>query len=295
MTFGPDSVGSILSHRGFRIEATGDYKHLLFPWELRTGIGDGLLEASFSTFAKSSFRKFARHLTSHDGGSTLGDLQKIAGEETEVYVQYLCDLGIADSSNNQVILTRQIDNIGPTLEWYVANVCQSQFEGSAAWSVKLEDMRYGDFDVLAWLPPTLLYVETKSSRPEEIKDTEIKHFLQRGVELAPDLAILLVDTDDDLEDSGFLHKIYGIMLPTISPGDEARVPVSRDTNELFIEPQRGYSGISWGYRRFYVTNSKPSIETQLRKCLRHFNARVKHTMFASGPPLNFVTGEIEEY
>ena len=72
---------------------------------------------------------------------------------------------------------------------------------------------------MAWLPRTLLYVETKSSRPEEIEDTEIKHFLQRGVELAPDLAILLVDTDDDLEESDFLHKVYGLTLLTINQGD----------------------------------------------------------------------------
>ena len=94
-----------------------------------------------------------------------------------------------------------------------------ELHGSAAWSVKLAQVPYGNFYVLAWLPPTLLYVETKSYRPEEIQDTEINHFLQRGVELAPDLAILLVDTDDDLEESGFLHKVYGLMLPTIAECD----------------------------------------------------------------------------
>jgi len=46
---------------------------------------------------------------------------------------------------------------------------------------------------------------------------------------------------------------------------------------------------------FYVTNSKPSIEVQIRKCLRHFNARVEDAMFIGGPPLNFVTGEIEDF
>ena len=95
----------------------------------------------------------------------------------------------------------------------------TNFYGSAAWSVKLAEVPYGNFDVLAGLPPTLLYVETKSSRPEEIEDTEIKHFLRRGVELAPVLAILLVDTDGDLEESGFVHKMYGLTLLTIAQGD----------------------------------------------------------------------------
>jgi len=106
---------------------------------------------------------------------------------------------------------------------------------------------------------------------------------------------LLVDTDDDLEESGFLHKIYGLMLPTIAPGDQTRLADFADPSKLFINPQKGYPGISFGYRRFYVTNSKPSIEAQIRKCLRHFNARVKDAIFIGGPPLNFVTGEIEDF
>ena len=106
MTFGPDPVGSILSHRGFKIEATGNYKDILIPWEMRIGISDNLLLASFDMFAKSSFRKFARHLTSHDRVSEIHELRKIAGDETSQYIEYLCDLGIAEVSDDRLTLNR---------------------------------------------------------------------------------------------------------------------------------------------------------------------------------------------
>jgi len=185
-------------------------------------------------------------------------------------------------------LTRKIDNIGPTLEWYVAHVCQREFEGSAEWSVKLSDFRYGDCDVLAWLPPNVIYIETKSSEASQVTDSELKHFLQRGVDLAPELAILLVDTNDDLEKAGLLGRLFEVMLPTVRL---ANVP--RHDEKPLISPQPKYPGVSFGYFRFYVTNSEPSIQTQLSKCLRHYHASVKGHMFVGGEPVNFVTGEFE--
>ena len=289
------SVVSVLRRRGFEVEAEGDNRQLFISFELWNQVSNSKLVTAREIFGKKSFRKLSLHITSNPKGALISDLEKISGGETCDYLDLLKVLNVIEISDSKVKLIRSVDNIGPTLEWYVAYACTTKFDGSAAWSVKLAEVPYGDFDVLAWLPPTLLYVETKSSRPEEIEDTEIKHFLQRGVELAPDLAILLVDTDDDLEESGFLHKIYGLMLPTIAPGDQTRLADFADPSKLFINPQKGYPGISFGYRRFYVTNSKPSIEAQIRKCLRHFNARVKDAIFIGGPPLNFVTGEIEDF
>jgi hypothetical protein len=94
----------------------------------------------------------------------------------------------------------------------VADVFKKDFSGSAEWSVNLSDFRYGDYDVLAWLPPILIYVETKSSRPSEVNESKLRHFLQRGVELAPDLAILLIDTEDDLEKADLIRRLFDLML-----------------------------------------------------------------------------------
>lgn len=190
-------------------------------------------------------------------------------------------------------LTRQINNIGPTLEWYVADICNREFSGNSLWSVKLSDFPYGDCDVVSWLPPNLVYIETKSSRPSEVTDSELKHFLQRGVDLAPELAILLIDTDVDLQKQGLLNRLFELMLPTVKLANGIVDPKWRNNKEPFVAPQARYPGVCFGYRRFYVTNSEPTIQTQLSRCFRHYNNEVKGAMFLSGESVNFVTGELE--
>jgi hypothetical protein len=152
--------------------------------------------------------------------------------------------------------------------------------------VNLSDFRYGDYDVLAWLPPILVYVETKSSRPSEVSESELRQFLQRGIELAPDLAILLIDTEDDLAD--LISRLFDLMLPTVRANNGIADPEWRHDEKPFIAPQARYPGIIFGYRRFYVTNLEPSIRSQLSKCLRHYHSEVKDMNFYGGDSVNFV-------
>jgi hypothetical protein len=190
-----------------------------------------------------------------------------------------------------VVLSRQIDNIGTTLEWYVAQLCQRELGGSATWSVQLDGLPTGgDFDVLAWLDPLLLYIETKSGNPNEIDESQLRNFLQRSNELAPDLAILLVDTHHGLSD--LLDRLTAAMVPAMRKA--GRAGEDWQPERPFIRPQLEYPGVAFGFSRIYVTNSKPSMLTQLRRCLQHYHARVKGTMFFSGPPINFVTGKVGE-
>jgi hypothetical protein len=158
--------------------------------------------------------------------------------------------------------------------------------------VLLSDYPYNDFDVLAWLPPTLVYVETKSSRPSEVTDSELKHFLQRGMDLAPDLAILLIDTDDDLDKTSLIGRLFEVMLPSVRLASGITDPEYRHDEKPFIAPQPGFPGIAFGYFRFYVTNTEPSIHTKLSICLRHYNTQVKGRSFLAGEPVNFVAGEL---
>ena len=65
--------------------------------------------------------------------------------------------------------------------------------------------------------------------------------------------------------------------------------------EPFIVPAARYPGVSFGYLRFCVTNSQPSIQAQLRKCLRHYHKEVKGRMFVAEEPVNFVTGRLEDW
>ena len=84
------------------------------------------------------------------------------------------------------------------------------------------------------------------------------------------------------------------MLPAVKLSSGIDDPKWRHDNQPFIAPQPSYPGIAFGYRRFYVTNSDPSIYRQLSRCLRHYHSEVKGAAFLGGPPVNFVTGELEE-
>jgi hypothetical protein len=176
-----------------------------------------------------------------------------------------------------------VDNIGPTLEWYVAELCKRELAGDAEWAVQLEDLPVGgDFDVLGWLAPTLLCVELKSAQPSEISESELRNFLQRDQELVPDLSVLLVDTDETAGVTALVDRMNSFVMPLV--GALASQPT--------FGAQADFPGLSYGWKHVYVTGSTPSILTQLRRALQHYHAHVKGHSFWEGPTINFVTGKV---
>jgi hypothetical protein len=109
----------------------------------------------------------------------------------------------------------------------------------------------------------MVYIECKSGKPGNIAENHIREFLQRTVELAPDLAIFLIDTFDDL-DPIVDQKMNPIL----------REVLSIDTPDRVIHPVEDYAGIRFGFRNIYLTGSRTSIIAQLRRCLQHFYAHV---------------------
>ena len=244
--FGPEPVEAVLKRRGFTIETRGDNRNILLPLERKSPLSGEQVNEFRRLFSKAAFRKLIRRIILGTGKATMGQLASIAPDRADEYVAFLVSLGVAERSESQVTLTRSINNIGPTLEWYVADVCQRDFEGSSEWSVTLPQVRYGgDYDVLAWLPPTFVYIETKSARPSEVSESELKHFLQRGIELSPDLAILLVDTEDGLDDSGLLKRLFEAMSPTVRLASGVKES-EWHPEKYFIAPQPGYRGVNFG-------------------------------------------------
>lgn len=240
-------------------------------------------------FSRPSFRKLLRRLTSGGAtGTTLDELQKIAGAKAPEYLQHLEDVGAIARTGSTVALTRHVHDIGPSLEWYVADLLQCEYDAAAAWGVKIEDLSAGgDFDVLAVVNSSLLYVETKSSHPSNIDESQLRNVLQRNEELNPDLTILLIDTESDLRD---LHdRLFAIMLPILRSA--SRVPDEEvwPPDGQFIKPLNDVPGVSYGYGHVYITGTKYAIDTQIGRCLRHYQTRVKGLpMWTLGFPLNWL-------
>ena len=238
-------------------------------------------------------RKLLRKIIS-SGGASRRELQGISKDPALLdYLALFTDIGVVDQDSDTVRVTKAVDNFGPTLEWYTAHLLSTEFEAVSCWAVKIQDVYGGgDFDVLAWLDSVsaLVYIECKSARPSEVDESELRSFLQRCQELAPEVAILLVDTDSNLQP--LLDRTQAVLLPIIRK--TSRTGDDWVPDEPFISAISGeaYSGIHFGLRRVFITRSIPSIATQLRKCLRYYSTFVRHASFLSGPRIDYIKGEV---
>lgn len=289
-------ITSVLRSRGLEPKKTGDITKALFPGEnlreilLAHGQFDyqkffpgpfpgPALDQYVDYFRKTSFRKMIRLLLR--GGRPyveIGDLEQASGSSTTEYLEFLERLLLIAREGSMVRLKRDIQDLGPSLEHYVAELCVRELRGSADWGVLLQNLPRsgGDYDVLAWLEPSLMYVECKTARPGNIEERELREFLQRTVELAPDLAIFLIDTDENLD--GFVeNRINSLLGQAIDVRGIANQP---------LRSHPDYPGIYFGFSRIYVTNSKKTILKQLQKCLQHYYAHVKGLALWSKPYLS---------
>jgi hypothetical protein len=250
------SVEAVLRRRGHVVAGEGSPDEL-FPSADSILLGQ-VRRDFFTCFGSPSFRKLLRKLAADSRRAVpTHELEKIAGRKFLDHLKFLLDCGIVvEEDDARLRLAVSIDNIGGLLEWYVADLCERELCGSAAWSVRLEDISVGgDYDVIAWVEPALLYIEVKSSARAAISDHELRRFLQRGEELSHELAVLLIDTSDDL--SVLLDRMTRAMAPAIDA-----VSGIKDLSALpakpYIRPQLSAPGINWGMRRFYVVGSRPS-------------------------------------
>jgi hypothetical protein len=114
---GPESVEGVLKRRGVTIETRGSIQDILLPLDRELPLSGEQCNEFWRLFSKSSFRKVIRRITSGSGNATVEQLTKIAGDQTASYISFLSSIGVAERSGSRVMLTRPINNIGPTLEW----------------------------------------------------------------------------------------------------------------------------------------------------------------------------------
>lgn len=296
-----DDIESVLRRRGHHIISTGRTDDILLPVENRLDTRqrrsdpaqhrsdhDGVLETYLSNFSKSSFRKLASMLiAAHGEWVDSASLRKPAGNSAFKYLQFLNSLNVIEVTPDwgQARLTRPLSNLGPSLEHYVASEFERELSGSAEWGVHLEGLPQagGDYDVLAWLDPTLVYVECKSGKPSGIGDDSLAHFLQRTKELAPDLAILLLDVDVPIDD--FVRsRLNQVILRALGSAEYDNILI----RSIGDDYTGAYPGVWFGLGRIYVTNSQPNILRQLRRCLQYFHANAKQRHFYIPLSVNYL-------
>lgn len=185
------SLPSLLKRRGFRIYKKEPQDDLLLPEST-------FIDSYYAMLKKYSFRLFLRDVIKHQPVFTLAQVTRYATKEvTEEYIAYLATIRLVARDNNSYILERgPIKSFGATLEWFVAEIFKREFAAEAVWGVKMKrPLVGGDYDLLAKLDGSILYMEVKSSPPKQIFQKEISSFFGRVQDLMPGLAVFFIDTE----------------------------------------------------------------------------------------------------
>jgi hypothetical protein len=240
----------LLKRRGFRVYKKEPPDDLLVPDE---PFRDGF----YANLHKYSFRLFLRDVIKHQDRFTLEEVTRYSTTRViRTYLNYLNDIRLINEGDAGFTLShRPITSFGPTLEWYVAELLRREFGAEALWGVKFRRPNVGgDYDVLAKLDGSLLYIEVKSSPPKQVTDSEVVAFLDRVQDLSPEFSVFLMDTELRMKD-----KLVPMFEQALAKRHVQPPAVVRIERELF------------GVRdRLFIVNAKESISRNLEKAISRY-------------------------
>jgi hypothetical protein len=248
---------ALLKRRGFRIYKKEPADDLLIPQKK-------FIDGYYEMLKRYSFRLFLRDVIKHQPIFTLQQVTRYATKEvTGEYINYLVKTGLIERTENTFYRLKKgpIKSFGETLEWFVAEIFRREFTSEAVWGVKMKRPGIGgDYDLLAKIDGSILYMEIKSSPPKQIYQKEVSAFLNRVYDLMPEIAIFFMDTELRMKDK---------MVPMFE--DELKLRFSeppeiiRMEHELFeIQTERP---------KIFIINAKDSIINNIEKVLARYFRR----------------------
>ncbi|MBI4687052.1 MAG: hypothetical protein HY756_04630 [Nitrospirae bacterium] len=240
---------TLLNRRGFKVHKKEPSDDLLIPT-------DRYINSFYKMMKRYSFRLFLRDVIKHQISFTIEDVAKYATNEiTREYIGFLKKAGLIRAipgSRNRYRLIKGIKSFGETLEWFMARLIEEEFGAKTIWGVKFKRAKVGgDYDLIAKIDSSLLYMEVKSSPPKQIYDKEIKAFMDRVLDLSPDISIFFMDTELRMKD-----KIVPMFEAELKRRYKKETPVERIEKELFHIR-----------KKVFIINSKDSIEANIRTAL----------------------------
>ncbi len=237
----------LLKRRGFRIYKREPADDLLLP-EKR------FLDDYYETLKKYSFRLFLRDVIKHQAFFTPALVTRYAtAAVTEEYIAYLRKVGlVVPLGDGFQLVPGPIKSFGETLEWFVAEIFRREFATEAMWGVRFKRPKVGgDYDLIAKVDGSILYMEIKSSPPKQIYQNEIAAFFDRVGDLAPEISIFFVDTELRMKD-----KIVPMFEEEWRGRKRESPEIVRMEKELFQIQDR-----------LFIVNAKDSIAANIEKVL----------------------------
>jgi len=256
----------LLRRRGFAVYRKEPPDDLLVPEKQ-------FLDKYYERLKKYSFRLFLRDVIKHQPLFTSAEVVRYSTKEvTEQYMDFLSAAGLltqmdATAGKPAYALARgPIRSFGATLEWFVAEFLKRELSVEAVWGVKMKRPAIGgDYDLLAKIDGSLLYMEIKSSPPKQIYQSEVRSFLDRVYDLVPEIAIFFVDTELRMKD-----KIVPMFEEDLDKRYSPAPEVNRMEKELFE-----ITGTATDIPRVFIINAKDSIIQNVEKVLAAYFRRYK--------------------
>ena len=241
------SLDILLKRRGFKVYKKEPSEDLLLPEKKYINI-------FYEKLKKYSFRLFLRDVIKHQNFFTIDKVARYATKEiTSQYIDFLLKANLTESTAKGYRLKkRPIKSFGETLEWFIARLIEKEFESETIWGVKFKRPKVGgDYDLIAKIDSSILYMEIKSSPPKQIYDKEIAAFLNRVEDLSPEVSIFFMDTELRMKD-----KIVPMFEAELQRHYKKSVSVERIVKELFHIN-----------KKIFIINSKDSITANIRTVL----------------------------
>ncbi len=255
---GFSELRGMLHRRGLDLFRQNPTQHLFFP----PAFPPEEKQRFYELFKKYSFRLFLREILIRRGRFRVSEVVRFSTPETgKKYLQSLMEMGVAEpAGGSQYRLSHDPPaSLGPTLEWFMAEVLRREFACPALYGLRCRGGRCGgDYDVVALMEGRLLYMEVKSSPPKNIEGVEIQSFLDRVKDFLPHLALFFVDTELRLKDK--IVPFFETELFALGLRDNGHPPpVQKIGDEVFFAPPR-----------IYILGSKRSIPQNMAICFRHY-------------------------
>lgn len=243
----------LLRRRGFRIYKKEPSEDLLLPEKEFIG-------GFYEMMKRYSFRLFLRDVIKHQRFFRLENVTRYATlEVTKDYLEYIRKIGLVEKLPDGFrLLLGPVKSFGETLEWFVAEILKVEFSAEAIWGIRFKRPRVGgDYDLVAKVDGSILYMEIKSSPPKQIYQQEISAFFDRVFDLSSEISIFFVDTELRMKDKIVPMFDEELKIRHVNPPKVVRME-----KELFQILDR-----------IFIINAKDSIATNIEKVLSWYFRR----------------------
>ncbi len=256
------SLEVLLKRRGFKIYKKEPSDDLLLSEK-------NYINIYYEKLKRYSFRLFLRDVIQQQNFFTTDKVARYATKEvTSGYIDFLLKAKIAEPTvRGYRLKKRPIKSFGETLEWFIAALIKKEFGAETVWGVKFKKPKVGgDYDLIAKIDSSILYMEVKSSPPKQIYDKEITAFLNRIEDLSPEMSVFFMDTELRMKD-----KIVPMFEAELLRRYKKPIPVERIIKELFHIN-----------KKIFIINSKDSIAANIETILNFNWHYVCHPELDSG-------------